>query len=141
MAGERINHDPIECLHRLVPILERDENIVFAYLFGSLARGEQTNRSDIDLAVYCRDLSARPEYRLDLIGRLTAVAGTMAIDLVLLNTAALSLTGRVLRDHQVLVDREPTLRHSFESLKLREFWDFQHIENRILEGRFGLGRS
>lgn len=127
-----------DCLRRMVAVLEADENIVFAYLFGSLARGEQTARSDIDLAVYCRALPEAAEYRLDLFDRLSTAAKTTTIDLVLLNTSTLGLTGRVLRDQRLLLDRDPPLRHAFESLKMREFWDFQRFERRILEGRFGL---
>ena len=35
----------------LTPILEKDERVKFAYLFGSAARGEDTERSDIDVLV------------------------------------------------------------------------------------------
>ena len=45
-------------------ILADDENVIFAYLFGSHARGDASSRSDVDVAVYLRDLSLERRLRL-----------------------------------------------------------------------------
>ncbi len=37
--------------------LEKDPNVIFAYLFGSVARGTTHRFSDIDIAVYLKDAS------------------------------------------------------------------------------------
>jgi len=44
---------------------------------------------------------------------------------VVLNTAPTALTGRILQARQVIFDRDPFRRHLFESLALREFFDFR----------------
>jgi hypothetical protein len=54
---------------------------------------------------------------------------------VLLNTAPISLAGRVLMSRRVLLDRDPHLRHRYESLQLRMFHDFRVREHRILTQR------
>jgi uncharacterized protein len=58
-----------------------------------------------------------------------------AVDIVLLNTAPLSISGRVLGSRQVILDRDPHARHAYESLTLRKFHDFRIREHRILAAR------
>jgi predicted nucleotidyltransferase len=121
-------------------ILIEDENIIFAYLFGGLAKGEVNPLSDIDLAVYLKHTDGLAAYKLQLFNKITDVIGTSEMDLIILNTAPISLTGRILQKREVLVDKEPFSRHAFESLNLREFFDFRIKENSLLSRRYGLGR-
>lgn len=65
---------------------------------------------------------------------------TDEIDLVVLNTAPLSLRGRIQRHRLTIADRNPFLRHRYESLTMREFFDFSIRERAILEGRYQHGR-
>jgi hypothetical protein len=65
------------------------------------------------------------EVKLDLFDKLSDLFGTAEIDLVILNTAPISLAGRILQKKQLLVDKEPFRRHRYESLTLREFFDFR----------------
>jgi hypothetical protein len=58
---------------------------------------------------------------------------------VILNNAPLSLAGRILQGRKVLVDKEPFVRHIFESRILREFFDFAVKEKNILKRRYGIG--
>jgi predicted nucleotidyltransferase len=113
--------------------------IVFAYLFGSMTTGFVTPMSDIDVAVYLDvgvDLSIE---RLNVLGALMHQLETDDIDLVLLNTAPLTLKARIVGSNTILIDRKPSLRHSFESLTLREYFDFSRLEEDILKRRFALG--
>ena len=120
-------------LTRLTAALGAETDVVFAYLYGSQATGRTRPRSDIDVAVYLRDGVDTFEARLRLIGVLERVLGTDAIDLVVLNDAPLSLTGRILTTRQVLVDHQPHQRHLYESLTARQFVDFRFREHRLLE--------
>lgn len=119
-------------------VLRHDKNVIFAYLFGGLLR-EKTPLSDIDIAVYLREGDDLPEYRLDLYSSLTESLKTEELDLVILNTATLSLAGRILMNRRVLIDKEPFVRHSYESLTLRKFFDFRIKEEALLKRRFGVG--
>lgn len=119
--------------------LKECPEVVFAYLFGGAARGELRALSDVDVAVYL-DEDADP---VDALLRATTLAtrhlGTDEVDVVRLNTAPTALLGRILLDRVVLLDRDPFLRHRFESKALRTFHDFRIIERRILERRYGGG--
>jgi predicted nucleotidyltransferase len=137
---ERLPNDIMFRLDGIKKILKEDENIIFVYLFGGLARGEVNPLSDIDLAVYLKYTDELAAYKLQLFNKITDAIGTSEMDLIILNTAPISLTGRILQRREVLVDKEPFSRHAFESLKLREFFDFKIKEDSLLSRRYGLSR-
>jgi predicted nucleotidyltransferase len=121
----------------LISSWKKDPNILFAYLFGGLAREKFNPWSDVDLALYLKD-----EKKLDYLatlGEIAEVLGTEEIDLIILNTAPLSLTGRILQNRKVLLDKVPFIRHQYESLTLRKFFDFSIKEKDILKRRYGIG--
>ncbi len=100
----------------------------FAYLFGGAARGPLSPLSDIDVAVFLDPDADPQEAHLAAVGAVTAHLGTDEVDVVVLNRAPTSLTGRLLQGRKVIVDRDPRLRHRFESLALRQFFDFRILE-------------
>jgi uncharacterized protein len=120
-------------------VLEEDHRVVFAYIFGSIARGAQTTFSDVDIAVYVSDGADLASAKLEILGKLIEVLETDNIDLVLLNTAPLPLQARVLKDKVILIDLNPHFRHAFESLIIRKHLDFAIREEAILRRRFNLG--
>jgi predicted nucleotidyltransferase len=122
-------------LERAAEYLQAHPRVVFAYLFGGLAKAHGGGPlSDVDIAVY---LSSRQIARtkLSILGRLSSVLATDEVDLVVLNTSPPTLTKNVLRHKRILVDKEPTRRHAFESLAFRKYFDFQPFERRLLEKR------
>lgn len=119
--------------------LEGCAGVVFAYLFGGAARGRLTPLSDVDVAVYLEETFDPVEGRLNAIGAATAHLGTDEVDVVVLNKAPVSLTGRILQTRRVICDRDPFRRHRFESLALREFFDFRSFEHRLLARRYARG--
>ena len=121
-------------------ILKNDQHIIFAYLFGSSATGTVTPMSDVDVAVYFNPHTDIKREKFDLIGTLIEILKTDAIDLVILNTAPLTLTARVIQNKEILVDKSPFKRHAFESLVLRQYYDFSLKENNMFERRFSLAR-
>jgi len=107
-------------------ILERDENVLLAYLFGSAARGTRQLISDVDVAVLLGDNSL--ERQADILWR-TAKAFHMPedkIDIVDLSRADLHLKYNILREGIKLVDR------GFEGELIRE------LVERYPEAREGL---
>jgi predicted nucleotidyltransferase len=98
------------------------------YLFGSVARGEASEDSDVDVGVL---FDEPPQGRLTG-GRLT-LEGDLErhlgrpVDLVVLNTASADLVHRVLRDGQVVVDRHPAARLRFEVQRRNEYFDLEPI--------------
>jgi len=130
---------PAEIEHRLATlgaVLEGHPAVRFAYVFGGAGRRDLRPLSDVDVAVYLDDAVDPVPARLDLIGLVTKHLGTDEVDLVVLNRAPTALLGRIVQSRQVIADKEPFLRHRFESLALRKFLDFRIFEQRLLDARF-----
>lgn len=121
----------------LSDFLKEDSNIIFAYLFGSLVKNRKKPLSDVDLGIYVKDIK-KLDY-LSFYDKVSKILNTDEIDLVVLNTAPVSLTGRILQKRKILIDKDPFLRHRYESRMLREFFDFSIKERDILRRRFGIG--
>lgn len=132
--------DILQLLPGAKDYLQTRPRVVFAYLFGSLVGGKVRPLSDVDVAVYLAEGSDVLQEKFEILGKLIELLKTEEIDLVVLNTAPLPLKARIIRHKELLVDKLPPLRHSFESLTLREYFDFSVKERDILFRRFGLGR-
>lgn len=132
----KIPDDILSRIDKLETLLDRDERVVFAYLFGGMAKTPAKPLSDVDIAVYLAPGLAWRDVKIDLRGTLTDLLGTDEVDLVVLNTAPLSLVGRILEARRVISDKQPYLRHVFESRTMREFFDFRRKEQDILFRRF-----
>ena len=76
------------------------------------------------------------EGKMDILGNLMDILHTDEVDLVVLNRASLPLKMKILGNREVIVDNNPFLRHRYESLTMREYFDFSFIETGILERRY-----
>jgi len=88
-------------LKQLKDHLYQKEEIIFAYIYGSVARNQDTKLSDIDITIYI-DEDKRPEagpfgYRSELITELQPLAGN-DIDLIILNEASNLLAYNVFKE-------------------------------------------
>lgn len=116
-----------DLLRQLVTFFaERGEahGVAAAYLFGSEARGTARAGSDVDVAVLftaeppkgfaglCLGLQGELERRLH-----------RPVDLVVLNRAPADLVHQVLRDGQILDQRDRSARVRFEVAKRNEYFD------------------
>jgi len=133
---------PAEIRGRLVnlaDVLEPFEEIAFAYLFGGAATGRLAPFSDVDIGIFV-DRGEPSAVTSRVFAAVTHYLRTDEVDLVLLNTAPIALAGRVLLSRQVILDRQPFVRHRFESVTARQFLDFRKFEHRLLARRFADGR-
>ena len=123
-------------LPKAIDYLQARSDIQFAYLFGSYGRGRPLPLSDIDIAIYLKETGGLQEKRLEILGALTDLLQTDEIDLVILNAAPVTLRMKILESKRVVVDHDPFARHRYESLTMREYFDFSLTEKAILERRF-----
>lgn len=112
---------------RLRAFFEADHHAAaVVYLFGSMARGDATATSDVDVAVLC---AADPPLTyaglpLELEGELERLLGRTT-QVVVLNHAPADLRARVLRDGLLLLDRDPSARVRFEMQTRNEWFDLE----------------
>ena len=120
--------------------------MIFAYLFGSRARGKATALSDIDIALFLEETAISPDRKLELIELLMDVLKTDEIDLVILNDATPSIVHSVVRDGKLLFSRDEKRRIEFIARAQKEYMDmeyywrkyFSKLKGRIKEGKFGI---
>jgi predicted nucleotidyltransferase len=125
-----------DLIPKALTYLQSMPDILFAYLFGSFGRGKPFPLSDVDIAVYLKEPSDVQQKKMEILGALIDILETDEIDLVILNNAPLPLRMRILENKKVVADREPFFRHRYESLTMREYFDFSILEKQILNRRF-----
>jgi hypothetical protein len=138
-----------EVYDRVRAVLEPKPEIVEAYVFGSVARGQAARHSDLDVAVYV-DASALAQadgfgYEAGLVTDLMAALGTNDVDVVVLNHASPLLYHRVLRDGERILSRNLVATTTREGRALSRYCDYvpqlKKIEaisrRRIRSGEFG----
>ena len=112
---------------RVRATLVRHEEVLEAYLFGSVARGTERPHSDVDVAVFV-DERRRPEapygYPARLTAELMAALGRNRVDVVVLNQAPPLLYHRVLRDGIRLFARDLRATTAREGRALSRYCDF-----------------
>lgn len=102
----------------------RSEDAVAVYLFGSVARGEGRDDSDVDVAV----LYGRP-VEAGLAGLKLALAGDIeerlgrAVDLVVLDNQSPDFIHRVLRDGWLILENDRSARIRFEVNTRNAYFD------------------
>ncbi|MGB5157148.1 MAG: nucleotidyltransferase domain-containing protein [Desulfobacterales bacterium] len=135
IRNKPIKHNIYELIPKAETYFKNRKDVIFAYLFGSFATGKPSPLSDVDIAVYLTGDKISNK-RLQILGDLTNIFKTDEIDLVILNTAPLSLRMKILKERKILADNTPFFRHSYESMTMRTYLDFSKLEKRILERRF-----
>jgi hypothetical protein len=106
-------------------VLEARPEILDAYLFGSVARGDAAEHSDIDVAVYVGPVDEGAfGYEAELTTELMKALATNRIDVVRLNRASPLLYHRVLRHGIRLVARDLLATTAREGAALSRYCDY-----------------
>ena len=117
---------------RIRQILSRQGDIRLAILFGSLAAGDATPQSDLDLAVLM-GIPLSTETKMTLIGELSQAIGR-PVDLIDLRVAGEPLLGQILK-HGVRLFGNDTDYAELLKRHLFEEADFMPYRRRILADR------
>ena len=107
--------------------LAEQMDVVVGYLFGSVARGQATPRSDVDIAVLLDpelDAQTMVERQLALMSTL-APYSDLEVQVVLLNQATPLLAYEAVREGVCLVERTQAERVAFEVAAMKRYFDVQ----------------
>lgn len=108
-------------------VVQGRPEILEAYVFGSLARGETRAHSDVDVAVYVNPAALDDGgfgYDARLAADLMSKLGTNRVDVVLLNRAPPVLYHRVLRDGIRVLARDLPATTTREGRALSRYCDY-----------------
>jgi predicted nucleotidyltransferase len=115
-------------------VLLADDRIAYALLFGSTARGNTTQFSDVDVAI---GLRSGVTFDLHDIGGLISEleqAVKRDVDIVILNEAPPGLAYRVFRDGRLLVEKDRRARVEGQARAMLEYLDFEPAERLCTRG-------
>jgi predicted nucleotidyltransferase len=121
--------DIFRCLNE---ILNNQSSVVFAYLFGSRAKGYANEKSDWDIAVYflepTENLGVWPAFELE--AKLSRAISSM-VQITMLNSPVSPVFGfKIVSEGILLTDKNEYLRIGFESKVLRCYYDWQYFLKR-----------
>lgn len=110
-------------------VLEKEPEVLFAYLFGSYAKGTQDKKSDIDIAIYLRDLNLLekdPLYPSRLAIKIEkGLDEKKTVDVRVLNDSTMRFKSQVLRYGKLLHSKDEKKRIEFETSSLAHYYDFK----------------
>jgi uncharacterized protein len=125
--------DDVDGLRERLGQLLTEHDVVFSYVFGSVARGDARPDSDVDLAVAFPDVLPASE-RFDRTLRLGAAVEALLdrqVDLVDLAEAPLRLQGRILTERVVLTGLGSPERVRFETDLFPRYIDADYHARRL----------
>ena len=135
-------------IKRLKDYLYSRDDVLAAYIFGSLAANKLGTASDIDIAVLLGDSVKRNDYgsvKLDIITCLIKLLSFNAIDIVILNISSPLLSHEVIKKGILLFSKDekrrlgytvkPTMRY-IDTIYLRKVQD-RILHEKIRSGDFG----
>ncbi len=115
---------------KLKNYFEKREEIIFAFLFGSVANGKTTGISDIDIAVMLDeskiDKAKNPYgYKAELLAKLISMLSFNDIDLIVLNEAPLLLKHRIVQSGREIYTKNEKLSTQFRVKVMEQFLDLK----------------
>lgn len=145
-----INRDEKEgILKKVKQYLSQRPEILMAYLYGSYAKGNPRNHSDIDIAIYLDHIVDDAQYpygyRADIISSLIKLLGANRIDLIIINDSPPYLRYQVIRYGTLIFTRSEAKRIEFHTGTISKYLDVKYLlsiqrqfmSRRLAEGTYG----
>lgn len=126
----------IKGLNNIVEYLSHEKPIMAAYLFGSTAKGNATEKSDIDLGIILKDdfdLLANYDYKLRLMGELKELIGK-TVDIVFIKRADPILQYEIRKHGKLIFERDRRQRIAYEVLARKKYFDFLPMHKSYMAG-------
>ena len=131
-AGEmknrmRISADQKETvINKIKEYLNKRQEILFAYIFGSFVESEEF--SDVDIALYV-DGEFSLKYEFEIEDDLERIL-KLPVDARVINNAPVSFAYGVLKDGMLIKDND--VRTDFQMIKFKEYMDYVHLRDEYI---------
>jgi len=104
-------------------IFSNEDNILFAYLFGSQVTGKTGPMSDYDFAIF---LSRKPffQFKYRLKNNLLNILNTNQVDLIILNNAPIELKYNIINTGKIIYQKNSIAKVEFEADTLSRYFDY-----------------
>ena len=113
--------------NKLKPLLKKEKDILFAYLFGSVAQGKTNYESDIDLAIYLSEKKDGDFFKkkVSLIEKAQSILKKSTEVVILNEISSIFFKFVIIKEGRVIFEREHGERVDFELRTMQEYYDFQ----------------
>lgn len=128
-----------EDLKKVVEYLSLERPIIAVYLFGSMAKGNATGKSDIDLGILLKedfDFLADFDYKLRLMGKLRDITGK-TVDIIFINRADPILQYHIRKYGKVISEGDRIKRIEYEVQARKNYFDFLPMHKKYMEKVLG----
>lgn len=114
-------------------IIEKEDFVLAAYLFGSQTKGIANKYSDVDIAVLFDEQLKPEEYTDKQIAIMNNISQALnrEADVIILNSASLFLRYHILQQGIKIYEKQERDGRLFEARAITEYLDFLPIKNRI----------
>jgi hypothetical protein len=119
-----------QALNQIAPDVFAETPVLFAYLYGSYAKGEAHALSDLDVAIYVEGLDPRAclDLELSLALRIDEkLDHRVQADVRVINHLPLRIKGEILKHGVLIFSREDESRVEFETRIRKLYFDFHPI--------------
>jgi len=116
-----------EIQNKLKPVLEKEKDLLFGYLFGSAVQGKTNFESDIDLAFYFDEKEVKNlfEKRLFLIGKIQSILKKKVEVIILNEIKSIFFKFVIIKEGRVIFEKDHGERVDFELKIMQAYYDFQ----------------
>ena len=111
----------------IVPDIFGKSPVLFAYLYGSYARGFVHPFSDLDIGIYIENISYREYLELELSLSLEIdekTGNNVASEVRIMNVLPLVITGKIITEGVLIFSRSEIIRVDFETSIRSAYFDF-----------------
>ena len=114
-------------------IIKKLENIEcdFIYIFGSYAKGEQNNDSDVDIAFY--SLIKHDSYDVFLLAQEISLQLGKEVDLIQINFSTTVFQKEVVENGILIYEKNKIQREKFENLVLKKYLKLNEERKEIID--------
>lgn len=120
-------------LERLRELFKEDDNLLFAFLFGSHAEGTARRGSDVDIAVYFRQ-PPQGAGKLAAIDALSEAAG-LDVHLAVLNEASALLRHQVLKHGVPVIIKDRETYYRFRERTMADYDEYKFVSGTAVYDR------
>lgn len=115
-----------EIKRKLKRILKQDKKTLFAFLFGSLVRGDDIDSSDVDVGVYIRENQFNDEFDEKLrFTNLLSEELNKKVDVVILNRADPLMKFEMYKESELIFEKDKDKRLNFLLKAVNEYHDYR----------------
>ncbi len=123
-------------LEKFRKFLDSQKYVLVSYLFGSFSKGKTGPLSDIDIGIFADESLTKKELikrKMIIMDEAVSIFGKDRVDVVLMNSAPLSLNFNIIRDGRSITHRDINKKVTVEADIMSRYLDRKFYDNIYLK--------